>query len=276
MRTQNTSLSFPFLSLFLVPHSFIVNVPTVCHYLSGSLPHIDHDATMMDTVVLSFVSMVHRHVAYHLLYSSKIGSHLCSLSIPSLTMKIFLWLPLYVAALMPLPSSAAAGVFRGGAKPKVSICHWNTISVGESAVPGHLAHGDLEGACDSPENCAARCNDCTECTIDSCDPAGGCVNTPDNSKCEASDVCYVGKCDPANGCVETPVAVTDPPTIDGVIEEGEWADAATATIGNGGGTAYFIADTSYIYGAFDITGWTIDDGGSFGRQPLGLWCLECE
>jgi hypothetical protein len=45
-------------------------------------------------------------------------------------------------------------------------------------------------------------------------------------------------------------------TIDGTITAGEWAGAAQYTIGNGGGTASFRADANYIYGAFDITGWT--------------------
>ena len=64
-------------------------------------------------------------------------------------------------------------------------------------------------------------------------------------------------------------------TIDGTITAGEWAGATTATIGNGGGTAYFFADTNYIYGAFDITGWTaamgaasIRDGNLLG---FGVW-----
>ncbi len=48
-------------------------------------------------------------------------------------------------------------------------------------------------------------------------------------------------------------------TIDGTISVGEWTGATTATIGGGGGTAYFFADTNYVYGAFDITGWTESD-----------------
>jgi hypothetical protein len=47
--------------------------------------------------------------------------------------------------------------------------------------------------------------------------------------------------------------------IDGTIGATEWTGAATYTIGNGGGTAYFFADTSFIYGAFDLTGWTESD-----------------
>jgi len=58
--------------------------------------------------------------------------------------------------------------------------------------------------------------------------------------------------------------------IDGTISGGEWAGATTATIGNGGGTAYFEADTNYIYGAFDITGWTSAMGAASGGNLLGF------
>lgn len=61
--------------------------------------------------------------------------------------------------------------------------------------------------------------------------------------------------------------------IDGTITAGEWTGAATYTIGNGGGTAYFKADTSFIYGAFDLTGWTAAMGaGSQGNLlGFGVW-----
>jgi len=61
--------------------------------------------------------------------------------------------------------------------------------------------------------------------------------------------------------------------IDGTINAGEWAGAATFTIGNGGGTASFLANQSYVYGAFDITGWTAAMGsGSQGNLlGFGVW-----
>jgi hypothetical protein len=63
--------------------------------------------------------------------------------------------------------------------------------------------------------------------------------------------------------------------IDGIITAGEWAGAATYTIGlqPGGasvGTAYLKADTSFIYGAFDITGWTPAMGAASGGNLLGF------
>ncbi len=58
--------------------------------------------------------------------------------------------------------------------------------------------------------------------------------------------------------------------IDGTISAGEWAGAATYTIGNGAGTAYLSADTNFIYGAFDITGWTAGMGAGSQGDLLGF------
>jgi len=58
--------------------------------------------------------------------------------------------------------------------------------------------------------------------------------------------------------------------IDGTITAGEWAGAATYTIGNGGGTAYLMADENYAYGAFDITGWTATMGAASHGNLLGF------
>jgi hypothetical protein len=58
--------------------------------------------------------------------------------------------------------------------------------------------------------------------------------------------------------------------IDGTITAGEWTGAAIYTIGNGGGQAYFKADTSFIYGAFDITGWSSAYGANSQGNLLGF------
>jgi hypothetical protein len=58
--------------------------------------------------------------------------------------------------------------------------------------------------------------------------------------------------------------------IDGTISPGEWTGAANYTIGNGGGIAYLRADTNYIYGGFDITGWTAAMGAASGGNLLGF------
>lgn len=127
----------------------------------------------------------------------------------------------------------------GGAN-KVQVCHvppgnptnWHTITIGENALAGHLAHGDLAGTCE--ENCESLCSDgnpCTQdvdpqapecaclddhppvncddsnlCTTDSCDPgAGGCVYAPID--CSDDDLCTVDACVPSTGqCVSTPLA----------------------------------------------------------------------
>jgi hypothetical protein len=65
-------------------------------------------------------------------------------------------------------------------------------------------------------------------------------------------------------------AIAAGPTIDGSITAGEWIGATTLTIGNGGGTAYVKADTSFIYGAFDITGWTSAMGAASQGNLLGF------
>jgi PEP-CTERM motif len=57
--------------------------------------------------------------------------------------------------------------------------------------------------------------------------------------------------------------------IDGTISSGEWDGATTATIQRGG-TAYFKADTNYVYAAFDITGWTSAMGPASQGNLLGF------
>ena len=57
--------------------------------------------------------------------------------------------------------------------------------------------------------------------------------------------------------------------IDGTISSGEWDGATTAAIQRGG-TAYFKADTNYVYAAFDITGWTSAMGAASQGNLLGF------
>lgn len=134
-------------------------------------------------------------------------------------------------ALVTIPGIAFAG------SAKVNVCHfppgnpenYHTITVGEKALPAHLAHGDLTGACnalcaeicddgdactvDDNEDCEevgcpdARepvdCDDGLLCTDDSCDPGSGCVNDP--VVCNAPDLCTTSVCDPNDGtCLDTP------------------------------------------------------------------------
>ncbi|HDZ54688.1 MAG TPA: hypothetical protein ENI19_02650 [Candidatus Nealsonbacteria bacterium] len=48
-----------------------------------------------------------------------------------------------------------------------------------------------------------------------------------------------------------PMPITAP-TIDGVIDAGEWDEASVVTVANGKGTVSMMADTNYLYAAFDI------------------------
>jgi hypothetical protein len=115
----------------------------------------------------------------------------------------------FVIALVLQASPALAGT------AKVEICHippgnpdnFHTITVSESAVEAHLAHGDAGSSCD--EYCETRCDDGDACTIDACDPAGGCA-PPAPVDCNDGDLCTTDSCDPASGCVNTCVTC-DPP-----------------------------------------------------------------
>ncbi len=90
---------------------------------------------------------------------------------------------------------------------KVTICHVppgnpanaHTISVGESAVSAHLAHGDYTGACST--SCQVNpslCDDGNACTSDSCGANGQCAH--DAVSCDDGNACTVDQCDPATGC----------------------------------------------------------------------------
>jgi hypothetical protein len=62
-------------------------------------------------------------------------------------------------------------------------------------------------ACDPASGCVGTkvdCADTIECTVDSCDAVGGCVNTPDDSLCDDADPCTSDSCDAVAGCAHTP------------------------------------------------------------------------
>ncbi|OQC06310.1 MAG: Dictyostelium (slime mold) repeat protein [Candidatus Hydrogenedentes bacterium ADurb.Bin101] len=63
------------------------------------------------------------------------------------------------------------------------------------------------------------CDDGVECTSDSCDPATGCVNTPDDSLCDDGDPCTEDVCDPIEGCIHTNICEGEP--VEGEPVEGE-------------------------------------------------------
>ncbi|MGI6138805.1 MAG: GLUG motif-containing protein [Candidatus Hydrogenedentales bacterium] len=47
------------------------------------------------------------------------------------------------------------------------------------------------------------CDDGIDCTVDSCDPELGCINDPDDTRCDLyeGDDCWTATCDPVEGCV---------------------------------------------------------------------------
>ena len=86
---------------------------------------------------------------------------------------------------------------------KVEVCHippddpenFHTITVNQNALPAHIAHYDLGGACDGA--CAALCDDGDRCTYED---TGDCESTG----CPVPEpvVCGPGQvCDPEVGCI---------------------------------------------------------------------------
>ena len=88
---------------------------------------------------------------------------------------------------------------------KVEVCHkasgkFKELSVSESAVPAHLAHGDC------------LVDDGVRCTRDRCDRDLGCIHTPKNDRCDDERFCNGEEtCDAVLGCLPG-----TPPCDDGV------------------------------------------------------------
>lgn len=112
-----------------------------------------------------------------------------------------------------------ASVAAAAPAPKVDICHippgnpsnFHTITVSSNALPAHLAHGDLGGACN--DVCATLCDDGNACTVDDtgdCQSAG-CPGEPRApTDCDDGNLCTTDSCDPATGCANDPVVCTAP------------------------------------------------------------------
>lgn len=89
---------------------------------------------------------------------------------------------------------------------KVQVCHvppgnptnFHTITINDNALPAHLAHGDLAGACSA--HCSQLCDDGDACTIDACDASERCVVSHPPVNCDDGNACTTDTCDAATGC----------------------------------------------------------------------------
>src|SRR6185436_3640510 len=106
----------------------------------------------------------------------------------------------------PAPTEKTAtstlAVSKADEEKKAELCHkGQTISVGESAIPAHLKHGDQVGACPSPCSPSA-CDDGNLCTSDACGANGACEHTP--VSCDDGNTCTTDSCNPETGCEYSP------------------------------------------------------------------------
>ena len=128
-----------------------------------------------------------------------------------LSTKSFVLLVLGCAAIfVSIPAFASPG-------EKVQVCHippgaperFRTITVSKAALPAHLAHGDLEGACNAA--CAVLCDDGDLCTIDDtgdCE-AIGCPQDREAVNCDDNNPCTLDQCNSTAGCLHEPCACDD-------------------------------------------------------------------
>lgn len=111
------------------------------------------------------------------------------------------------------------GIASAGPAPKVDICHvppgnpenYHTITVSSNALPAHLAHGDLGGACN--DLCATLCDDLDACTVDDtgdCETDGCPVDPREPTDCNDDNLCTTDSCDSDSGCANEPVVCNAP------------------------------------------------------------------
>ena len=121
-------------------------------------------------------------------------------------------LSLFVAVLAVCTATAAQAA-------KIAVCHqppgnpdtWHTITIDDSALPAHQAHGDLVGSCVT--NCGTLCDDGNKCTIDVVPSATECLcqaETRPPVDCSDGRACTTDSCDPVQGCAVTPVVCPAP------------------------------------------------------------------
>ena len=97
--------------------------------------------------------------------------------------------------------------------------------------------GDCDdgSACTTGDHClggtcvggaAPDCTDSFSCTTDSCDPASGCVHTPNDAVCATGQLCITDTCSPTSGCVSNP---TPNCCGNGIVDGGETCDGNCPT-----------------------------------------------
>jgi hypothetical protein len=79
--------------------------------------------------------------------------------------------------------------------------------------------GDACGGGTCQPGAAVSCDDGNPCTLDSCNPATGCVHTDNSAACNDGNACTADSCDPQTGCVFTDTSAScsdgNPCTNDG-------------------------------------------------------------
>jgi hypothetical protein len=153
------------------------------------------------------------------------------------------------AVAAPVVLLVACSLFPAWAAPpdRLTICHFppgnpenpHTITISESSLSSHLAHGDIEGACASCDD-LSLCDDGDLCTIDECDVGVGCSWSPVD--CGDGDPRTLDGCDAAIGCINAPWAgvpktgqfISYMPGDDGDLQMGTpWPDPRFTDNGDG-------------------------------------------
>ena len=84
--------------------------------------------------------------------------------------------------------------------PQKQDSHAQEDSAADSRGPDDSAPPESEPQTECSRN--EDCNDNVECTENTCDEAGNCVYTPDNSQCSTISTCMDAFCDATGGCEE--------------------------------------------------------------------------
>ncbi|MCH9033192.1 MAG: S8 family serine peptidase, partial [Planctomycetes bacterium] len=79
---------------------------------------------------------------------------------------------------------------------------------GDGCTTGDVCRGDVSGTCQGTDTSGEDCDDGVDCTIDTCDLATGCTNTPVDLPCDDSNVCTADACDRQLGCVHDGTGIT--------------------------------------------------------------------